>query len=218
MTVGLQIIDVTKRWGDDIGLAAVSFDAAPGDFVVLRGRSGSGKSTLLAILAGLCRPDGGQMLLNGVPFDASTTAWHRLTFVPQTLALSNELTLLENVTDAASADGAAEAIRLMALLDLTDIAHRPPANTSMGQQQRAAVARALVTRPAILLADEPTSHQDADHADSVVSALRAAADTGTTVIIATHEGRFAMAATTIVELGIIDPGIVELGIIDPGQS
>jgi ABC-type lipoprotein export system ATPase subunit len=200
MTPRVQATAVEKHWTDTSGLRPTTFSAEAGELVVVQGRSGSGKSTLLAIIAGLCPAGSGEVVVDGSPIAAVSRTWERVTFVPQTLALADELTLRENIADAARSATAQDVQALLVALDLVDLADRPPSAVSMGQQQRAAVARALVSSPLVLLADEPTSHQDASHSVAVVDALRAAAARGTTVIVATHEHVFEAAATQVLAL------------------
>jgi ABC-type lipoprotein export system ATPase subunit len=200
MTSRLEAIGITKLWADGSGLQSTTFSAMPGDLVVVRGRSGSGKSTLLGIIAGLCEPDEGTIMLDGRPLAVPAPSWSEVTLVPQTFALAVELTLRENVRDANPGVGEDDLGRLLTALDLDSVADSTPDVASMGEQQRCAVARALITGPLVLLADEPTSHLDADHADAVVGCLRTAAERGTTVIIATHDPAFAQVATVLVDL------------------
>ncbi|MCU1361856.1 MAG: transporter ATP-binding protein [Ilumatobacteraceae bacterium] len=202
MTARLDVVDVTKLWADGSGLRPTSFTAMPGELVVVRGRSGSGKSTLLGILAALCAPDAGTIMLDGVPLGTKPRPWTDVTLVPQTFALAVELTLRENVRDAVPEVSADELNRLLDELSLDVVAGATPDVASMGEQQRCAVARALTSEPLVLLADEPTSHQDADRADAVVGCLLAAAQRGTTVVIATHDRAFAQVATVLVDLEI----------------
>jgi ABC-type lipoprotein export system ATPase subunit len=200
MTPRLEVRGVGKRWADGSGLRPTSFAAAAGSLVVVRGRSGSGKSTLLGIVAGLCQPDDGTILLDGVPLGRSTPRWDEVTFVPQTLALAVELTVRENVEDVAGRGQRHDIEALLAALDLAALAGATPDAVSMGEQQRCAVARALITRPGVVLADEPTSHQDAAHAEAVLDCLRAATAHGTTVVVASHDPAVVALATLVVDL------------------
>jgi ABC-type lipoprotein export system ATPase subunit len=200
MTPRLEAIAVAKRWPDGSGLRPTSFTAMPGDVVVVRGRSGSGKSTLLGVIAALCAPDEGAILLDGVEVPLSPPSWSVMTLVPQTFALAVELTVRENVDDAGRGVTSADVTALLAALDLHKVAAAVPDAVSMGEQQRCAVARALVTAPRVLLADEPTSHQDAGHAAAVLRCLRDAAGRGTTVVIASHDPAVSHLATVVVDL------------------
>lgn len=200
MSPRLEVVGLTKRWGGEIGLPPVSLSIEAGALVAVRGRSGSGKSTLLAILAGLCAADGGTVAVEGVPARLDVPRWTDVALVPQVLALAPELTMRENVVDGSGAS-AERVDELLAALDLGHVAGRPPDRCSMGEQQRTAVARALVSSSRIVLADEPTSHQDTARTDLVVAALRAAADAGGAVLVVSHEARVWQAADAIVTLG-----------------
>ncbi len=187
-------------------LSDVSLDLRRGEVCALLGRSGSGKSTLLAILAGLQQPDRGEVeraVDPGLP-------WSQLAFLPQRFGLLPELTIRENIQYPARLGGTLSdyAHGVESLLDrlgLSELADRPPPETSIGQQQRTALARALALRPTILLADEPTSHQDAGWRDAVWELLVDAAEGGTGCLIATHEDQIARFANRVwaIESGAI---------------
>ncbi len=190
MTVVVRLVDVTKRYhrGREIVTAVdqVSLELSLGSLVALVGPSGSGKTTLLNLIVGGDVPDEG--LIDGPPAQAD---WSRLAIVPQAIGLLPELTMGENVglplrLGAAVATGARAAMESLGIGALAD---RPPEETSLGEQQRAAVARALVTGPALLVADEPTSHQDEANTDRVIDELAAAAAAGSCVFVATHDRR-----------------------------
>lgn len=170
-------------------LRGVDLDLHAGELVALMGPSGSGKSTLLLVLGGWETPDAGELSLRlGSPRAAP---WHDLAVIPQGLGLLDDLSVQENVALAARLAGdpsaAAYADELLQRLDIEALRDRRPGEISLGQQQRVAVARALVLQPAIVLADEPTTHQDAGNAAVIFAALRAAADGGAAVVIATHD-------------------------------
>jgi putative ABC transport system ATP-binding protein len=189
-------------------LSGVDISVDAGELVVLVGPSGSGKSTLLAILFGLEAPAAGS-----VAWAVEAGRWGRVALVPQDLGLLPELPLRENVAlpalldpELATTSGTRDVDELLERLDLVAVAARLPDETSLGEQQRAAVARALLLRPAAVLADEPTSHQDATRADLVVTALRAAAVEGAAVLVSSHEPDVVAAADRIVELGAVATG------------
>jgi putative ABC transport system ATP-binding protein len=152
--------------------------------VIIRGRSGSGKTTLLNILAGWQVPDDGT-----VTWDVDhPESWDRVAVVPQSLGLLPELTLGENIglpgrlADTESdVSGVAERLEIPQLLD------RPVGGASLGEQQRAAIGRALIRRPSLLLADEPSSHQDLERLHLVWRLIDEVAAEGTGVLAATHD-------------------------------
>ena len=176
-------------------------DLGRGEVGALLGRSGSGKSTLLALMSGLAQPDGGTLRYELGSPDPRRLPWRELAFLPQRFGLLPELSVRENVEFPARLAGAeADVERLLERLGLAELAARPPHETSIGQQQRTALARALVLGPAVLLADEPTAHQDAGWRDAVWQLLVEAAEAGTACLVATHEEEIARYANRVFEM------------------
>ncbi|MFN8146851.1 MAG: ATP-binding cassette domain-containing protein [Candidatus Nanopelagicales bacterium] len=177
---GLVVVRNGRRVVD-----GVDVDVEPGRILGVTGPSGSGKSTLLAVLAGLIAPDAGTV-------DPADRAG-RVGIVLQGYGLLPVLTAQENVelplqlrgVDPSQVRGRAE--RALSRAGLDDAGDRLAEELSGGQRQRVAVARALVTEPDLLVADEPTAELDADTAALVLAALRAEADTGAAVVLATHD-------------------------------
>jgi putative ABC transport system ATP-binding protein len=170
----------------------VSFEARSGELVGLIGRSGSGKTTLLSLVAGWEHAEGGTIERMDGSSDGEPPAWRDVAVVPQTLGLMDELSVRENVAYPAVVEGSLgeHAERVSALLEalgLTALAERRPHETSVGEQQRAAVARALLLHPRLLVADEPTCHQDRGWTDRVFAAIREVCDQGTACLMATHD-------------------------------
>jgi putative ABC transport system ATP-binding protein len=170
----------------------VSFEVREGELVGLIGRSGSGKTTLLSLVAAWEHADGGAIERRDATDGDEPPTWRDVAVVPQTLGLMDELSVRENVAYPARLAGTLDehAERVAALLDalgLAALAERRPLETSVGEQQRAAVARALLLRPRLLVADEPTCHQDRGWTDRVVAAIREACDAGTGCLMATHD-------------------------------
>jgi putative ABC transport system ATP-binding protein len=202
---------LAKRWDAASGLAPLSFTAARAEMVMVRGRSGSGKSTLLALLVGWCEADAGTLERVGAwAADEEWRRWDRTAIVPQVLSPLAELSVAENVelvlrlAGEARLSAAGRAAGVLDALDLGPLAHQAAMETSLGQQQRLAVARAVVAQPALLLADEPTSHQDAGHAQLVLAALRGCRDAGSAVIVASHDDAVRDAADRVVDLDDAD--------------
>jgi ABC-type lipoprotein export system ATPase subunit len=172
--------------------------ASAGELVAVIGRSGSGKSTLLHVLGGLDRPERGTIEIGGTRIDTlderGLTAVRRqqVGFVFQAFHLLPELSGLENVLLPAqlARDGMHAAPRardLLSRLGLDETARRLPTTLSGGEQQRLAVARALINDPALVLADEPTGNLDETSGAQVLELLRGAADSGRVVVLATHD-------------------------------
>jgi putative ABC transport system ATP-binding protein len=189
-----------------------SFALRRGEIGILLGRSGSGKSTILTLLAGWQPPDTGEILWAGQPADPASLPWAELGYLPQRFGLIPELTARENVelparlTDRRD-ELAARIDHLLEELGLTELAGRVPAETSIGQQQRIALARALVLSPRLLLVDEPSSHQDAGWHDAVWQLLAEAASEGTACLAATHEEDATQYATHVWRIaeGVVAP-------------
>jgi putative ABC transport system ATP-binding protein len=178
-----------------------------GELGVLLGRSGSGKSTLLMIAGGWTPADAGRAAVPGAAANGPPQ-WRQTAYVAQRFGLLPELSVAENVALPLRVANVRNDARVSALLDtlaLTELRERLPSETSIGQQQRTALARALVVRPAALLADEPTSHQDAGSAERIWAALTDACADGTACLVATHDET---AATRAHRVWRIDDGHV----------
>ncbi|WP_249667339.1 ABC transporter ATP-binding protein [Cellulomonas fengjieae] len=195
---------VHVAFGPTTALADASLEVNPGEVLALMGPSGSGKSTLLHCLAGILRPDSGTVAYQGRDVtsmsDAERSALRRseFGFVFQFGQLVPELTCEENVALPLRLAGVTrrEAHRTardwLSRLEVPDIADKRPGQVSGGQGQRAAVARALITRPRVVFADEPTGALDSLNGERVMQLLVAAArDTGAAVVLVTHEARVA---------------------------
>jgi ABC-type lipoprotein export system ATPase subunit len=192
-------------------LDGAALEVAGGELVAVVGRSGSGKSTLLHLLGGLDKPEAGTIELAGERVDGRSERdlarlrARRVGFVFQFFHLVPELSGEENVALAArlpdSAPGAPERGReLIERLGLGDAAGRMPHQLSGGEQQRIALARALVNDPAVVLADEPTGNLDPEAAAIVLDVLREVAEEGRAVVLVTHEEAATDAATRVLRL------------------
>jgi ABC-type lipoprotein export system ATPase subunit len=184
-------------------LRAVDLQVADAALLALVGRSGSGKSTLCHLVAGLGAPWSGRILLDGRPAH-EIMDWAVVSLLPQRLALVEELSLAENIllptTLADRRRSPDEGRALITALGLGEVADRLATQASLGEQQRAALARALVLRPRLAVLDEPTGHQDDEHISLVLEALKAARDSGTAVLVATHDDRLVDVADQVVRL------------------
>jgi putative ABC transport system ATP-binding protein len=196
----LQLRSLSKSFArDSLLLDGIDLDVAAGEWVAIVGESGSGKSTLLNIVAGLDRPEGGEVRLDGRALDFADddalALWRRrhVGFVFQAFHLLPYLTVAENVALPLALLGVARAERnasARARLDavgLGGFADRRPATLSGGEMQRAAIARALVHSPRLLLADEPTGNLDAANASAVLDCLGdAVRRAGAAAVMVTH--------------------------------
>jgi len=213
----LEARDVTKRY--ELGrttveaLRGVSLAVAPGEFVALMGPSGSGKSTLLQLLGGLDQPTTGSVVFEGVDIshlsDAQATKLRRerTGFVFQAFNLIPLLSVRENIelpfTIAGASKDARERVKqVIELVELTGKESHRPDQLSAGEQQRVAVARALVTRPSVLLADEPTGNLDYTNSGELLDALwRSCEEHGQTIVLVTHDARAAAYADRVLVIG-----------------
>jgi ABC-type lipoprotein export system ATPase subunit len=180
-------------------LHEVELSLPPAALVVLAGRSGSGKSTLCHLVAGVMAPSVGQVVVAGRPAHPAT-GWERVSLLPQRLALDPDLTVSENVLLPAGLRGHRGGGELLDRLGLAAIAGRPARETSLGEQQRTALARALVLQPSVAVLDEPTGHQDDEHVQLIVDALAAAVSAGTLALVASHDPRVIDAADVVVRM------------------
>jgi putative ABC transport system ATP-binding protein len=215
MTPIASTTDLTRRFGEGEAavdaLRGVTVAFGRGEFAAIMGPSGSGKSTLMHLMAGLDAPTTGSVVIDGVEVagldDGRLTRLRRdkVGFVFQAFNLLPVLTAEENITLPLSIAGRkpdpAWLETLIGAVGLADRLTHRPSELSGGQQQRVAVARALVTQPAVVFADEPTGNLDSHASADVLQLLRRAVDEfGQTVIMVTHDPAAADTADRIVEL------------------
>ncbi len=183
----------------------------PGETVAIVGPSGSGKTTLLGLLAGLDRPSGGRVLLDGTDMgalsedDRARLRRDKIGFVFQSFQLIPTLTARENVAVpldlAGHGGGAARADELLERVGLGGRGHHYPTQLSGGEQQRVAVARAFIHRPSILFADEPTGNLDAATGERVIELMMELnRELGTTLVLVTHDLELAGRARRVIRL------------------
>ncbi|HEU4656474.1 MAG TPA: ABC transporter ATP-binding protein [Capillimicrobium sp.] len=214
--------DLTRRYGEGEAavnaLAGVTVSFDRGQYTAIMGPSGSGKSTLMHCLAGLDRPTSGEVVVDGTPLsgldDKRLTALRRdkIGFIFQSFNLLPVLTAEENILLPLSIAGRkpdrAWFAQLVDTVGLGDRLTHRPSELSGGQQQRVAVARALISRPAVVFADEPTGNLDSKASAEVLSLLRRSVDElGQTVIMVTHDEQAAAVADRLIVL--TDGQIVE---------
>ena len=215
-----QVVRAEGVWklhklGDEVvkALTNVSLTVTPGEFVCLMGPSGSGKSTLLNMIGGLDRPTKGSIIVDGTDTGTLTESQFAalrhdtIGFIFQSYNLIPFLSAVENVELPLMFepyDRKALRARALDLLDLVGLSHRadhPPTKMSGGEQQRTAIARALIGEPRLILADEPTANLDARTGATVVRLLRdLCSRLGVTVVASTHDPSVAEEATRVVRL------------------
>ena len=192
-------------------LEGVDLEVQRGEFVAVLGPSGSGKSTLLALMAGLDRPNSGEVRVEGERIDhlsedrLAVLRRHKIGFVFQSFQLLENLTARENVMLPmellGSPEASVRASELLSAVGLSERGHHYPSQLSGGEQQRVALARAFAPRPALLLADEPTGNLDGATGRVVLDLLAAMrADEGATLVLVTHDPAVAALADRRIHL------------------
>jgi polar amino acid transport system ATP-binding protein len=204
----VAVIDVSKLWGGHAALDGVSFEVAPGEVVGLLGPSGAGKSTMLRCINHLETISAGRIYVHGdlIGYAERGNALHELSDVEssrqrqsigmvfQSFNLLRHLTALQNVMSGpvhvlgeSKPEAREAALKLLDKVGLKQKADSYPSQLSGGQQQRVAIARALAMSPRVMLLDEPTSALDPELSQEVVATIRALAEDGQTMLIATHD-------------------------------
>lgn len=203
----ISVSHLTKRFGELEVLRDISFEVRQGEVISLIGPSGTGKSTLLRALNMLEPPTSGDIRVNGELITAKGYPLHKMRqkigMVFQSFNLFEHMTVLENITDAPiqllhmpEAQAKEEALGLLKKVGLAQKADVYPSALSGGQKQRVAIARALAMHPEVILFDEPTSALDPTMVGEVLSVIRQLAKSGLTMLIVTHEMRFAQDVST----------------------
>jgi polar amino acid transport system ATP-binding protein len=189
----LRAVEVHKRYGDLAVLRGVTFEVEPGQVKVLIGPSGSGKSTLLRCLSLLEEPESGEVSLEGRrpgPGEVGMV-FQRFNLFHNMTALANVMSGLVTVRGLSKTDARDQAVEFLQRVGLADKAAQYPHELSGGQQQRVAIARALVMRPKAMLFDEPTSALDVELVREVLDVMESLAREGMTMVVVSHELRFA---------------------------
>ncbi|MDE3088027.1 MAG: ABC transporter ATP-binding protein [Chloroflexota bacterium] len=201
----LRGVSKSYRQGDSdvVAVDNVNVDMAAGDFAIIAGRSGSGKTTLLSLIGGLTHPSAGTICVDGMNLlslddkTLSNLRARRIGFIFQFASFLPTLTVLENVClprlfagEPAKSNRAIAkhpvGIELLQMVGLDDKANNYPTQLSGGQRRRAAIARAFINQPALLLADEPTGDLDIDTESEILELFRSLNRQGTTILLVTH--------------------------------
>jgi cell division transport system ATP-binding protein len=208
----IEFQQVSKQYSSDaVALRDISLTVAKGELVYLAGPSGAGKSTLLKMIAAMERPTSGKVIVNGQDIGRIKTAGvpflrRNLGLIFQEQRLLNDRSVLANVMMPLLVTGSPKAPaeqRARAALDKVGLADRAdalPLALSGGEQQRVSIARAIVNRPQIILADEPTANLDRASATKVLDALRAFHSVGVTCLISTHDEQVLDSAARVIHL------------------
>lgn len=220
----LEVKNISKTYGSGEtavkALKNVSFSVPKGEFVAIVGESGSGKSTLLNMVGALDTPTSGKVLIDGKDIfamnDRKLTIFRRrnIGFIFQAFNLISELTVEQNIIFPTLLDyqkpDKAYLEELLSVLNLTERRHHLPSQLSGGQQQRVAIGRALFTRPALILADEPTGNLDTQNTSEVITLLKEASRKyEQTIVMITHSRSVAQAADRVLQVS--DGQIADLG-------
>jgi putative ABC transport system ATP-binding protein len=213
---GVELQHATRVFGEGhtavAALSGVTLSVASGELVAVMGPSGSGKSTLLNLIGGLDRPSSGQVLVNGAdlatlsPAELARLRRRDVGFVFQEHNLLPQLSAIENVSLSLELDGVRlkearrRATAALDALGVAELAARYPDELSGGEQQRIAIARAIVAERPVVLADEPTAALDSIDGETVVRLLRRYAEDGAAVVMVSHDPRWAAWAHRIIVL------------------
>lgn len=214
----LEVKNLTKKIGEQTILKDVSLSIEKGEVLVLLGPSGSGKSTLLRTLNGLESIEAGEIIFNGRKLQQSEQAWQKVRpeigMVFQSYDLFPNLTVIENIllgpTKVQKRDIKAvtnEALELLERVGLKDHAEKYPRQLSGGQKQRVAIVRALIMKPKLLLFDEVTASLDPEMVREVLLVIHNLASEGMTMLIVTHEMKFAQEVAD--RIIFIDKGVIQ---------
>ncbi len=213
----IDLRGATKIYESDAGpchaLKGIDLQVRTGEFVAVVGKSGSGKSTLINMITGIDRPTSGELWVAGTPIhtlnEDQLAVWRgrAVGVVFQFFQLLPTLTVVENVmlpmdlgNSVRTGEREGRAMRLLEAVEISDQAHKLPANISGGQQQRVAIARALANDPPLVVADEPTGNLDSRTAAAVVSLFERLIEQGKTVLMVTHDMDLARHARRLVRL------------------
>lgn len=220
----LEVKNISKTYGSGEtavkALKDVSFSVPKGEFVAIVGESGSGKSTLLNMVGALDTPTSGKVLIDGKDIfamnDRKLTIFRRrnIGFIFQAFNLISELTVEQNIIFPTLLDyqkpDKAYLEELLSVLNLTERRHHLPSQLSGGQQQRVAIGRALFTRPALILADEPTGNLDTQNTSEVITLLKEASRKyEQTIVMITHSRSVAQTADRVLQVS--DGQLADLG-------
>jgi len=200
----IKALNIFHSYDKDTALEDVCLEIKKGDFICLIGESGSGKTTLLSILSTLLKPKRGDLFFEGLEYknikNIDQFRQKNIGFIFQFHYLINYLNLFENVKLANQKAKDKDILKIFSLLNIKNLKDKFPTEISGGQRQRAAIARALINKPKVLFADEPTGNLDSINAKKVFDLFKKLSNEGMTVIVATHNKELAQTADKIYEV------------------
>lgn len=200
----IQVKNISHYYSNDLALKNVNLEIKKGEFISIVGESGSGKSTLLSVISTLLKPTKGEVYFEGENIESikniDTFRQQNIGFIFQFHYLINYLTIEENIQIANESASKKEIQELLTLLNIEDIIKKYPNEISGGQRQRAAIARALINKPKVIFADEPTGNLDSKNSKNVFKIFKKLANEGTTIIVATHDKNLADKSDKVLEV------------------
>ncbi|MFW3405729.1 ABC transporter ATP-binding protein [Aliarcobacter butzleri] len=200
----IKAVHLTHYYNKDLALENVNLQINKGEFICLVGESGSGKSTLLSLLSTLLKQTSGQLFFEGKNYkdieDIDSFRRTNIGFIFQFHYLINYLTVKENIKLAKEKATYEEIYNLLKILKIENLIDKYPNEISGGQKQRVAIARALINRPKVIIADEPTGNLDSKNSLNVFEIFKKLSESGTTIIVATHDKDLAKFANKIYEV------------------
>ncbi|MCT7609491.1 ABC transporter ATP-binding protein [Aliarcobacter butzleri] len=200
----IKAVHLTHYYNKDLALENINLQINKGEFICLVGESGSGKSTLLSLLSTLLKQTSGQLFFEGKNYkdieDIDSFRRTNIGFIFQFHYLINYLTVKENIKLAKEKATHEEIYNLLKILKIENLIDKYPNEISGGQKQRVAIARALINRPKVIIADEPTGNLDSKNSLNVFEIFKKLSESGTTIIVATHDKELAKFANKIYEV------------------
>ena len=200
----IKAVNISHSYSKDIALKNINFEIKKGEFIAIVGESGSGKSTLLSILSTLLKSTSGEVYFEDTNFndikDIDTFRQKNIGFIFQFHYLINYLNIKENIQIANEKATNEEIEKLLGLLGIKNIIDKYPNEISGGQRQRAAIARALINKPKVIFADEPTGNLDSKNSQNVFEIFKKLSEEGSTIIVATHDMNLASKTDKTVEV------------------
>ena len=200
----IKVKNLTHYYNNDKALENINLEISKGEFVCLVGESGSGKSTLLSIISTLLKPTKGELFFENLNYknikDIDDFRKTNIGFIFQFHYLINYLTVKENIKLANEKATENEIHNLLKILRIDNLSNKYPNEISGGQRQRVSIARALINKPKVIIADEPTGNLDSKNSLNVFEIFKKLSQEQVTIIVATHDKNLAQIANKIYEV------------------